>query len=120
MEGKPAAVSCRDWCCASGFRKFICDGLLRGNSSCDAVFILQLVAVDEAGKSTHLAEVCGFTKLDVKIVSEEGGCPSLEVTGGECRDVLFDPKMDSSDILPVDNVKCRLRRKLRNFFHRKH
>lgn len=47
-------ISYRDWCCADDFRKFILNGLLRGNNSYDAVSILLLVAIDEAEKSVLL------------------------------------------------------------------
>lgn len=73
----------------NGFRKFIRDDLLCGNSSNDAFFILQLAAVDEARKSVRLAEVRGFTKYDAKVVPEENGCLSLEASDSLCQDAIF-------------------------------
>lgn len=76
--------------------KFIRDGLIRGNSSYDTVFVPQLLTVNEARQSVRLAEVCGFTQLDVKVMPEEDGCPSLEATVGMPS---FDPKMDGSGLV---------------------
>lgn len=56
------------------------------------------MVVDEAEKSVCLAEIRGFTKLDVKVVPEEDGYPPLEATEGIFRDALFDPEMDISDV----------------------
>lgn len=65
------------------------DVLFCGNSSYDAVFILYLTDADEVGKSVHLFEVCGFRELDVKVILEEDGWPSLESTGGVCQSAIF-------------------------------
>lgn len=76
-------------CCVDGLRKFVRDGLLRGNHSHGAVSILQLVAVDGAGKSVLLNEACALTKLNVIVAPEGDSCPSVEVTEGLCRDAIF-------------------------------
>lgn len=49
MERQPAEISRRDWHFAAGLKTSIRDGLLCGKSSHDAVFVLQLMPVDEAG-----------------------------------------------------------------------
>lgn len=86
MENRPTDFS---RCCADSLRKLIRDGLLRRNNSYDAVFILQLVAVNDTGKFVRLAEVCGFIELDAEFVTEKDGCSSLEATAGVCRNALF-------------------------------
>lgn len=79
----------RVWCCADGLKNFIHDGLLRGDSSYNTIFILQLFAVDATEMSFRLAEVCGFTELDVDVIPMKDGCPSLKVTYGARQDAFF-------------------------------
>lgn len=71
------------------FRKLIGDGLLRGTSGYDAIFVPRWATVGEEGKPIHLTEICGFADLDVKAVSEGYGCPPLWATGGESWDALL-------------------------------
>lgn len=77
MKLGPTDVSCRDRCWVNCFRKFIDDGLPRGSSGYDSVFVLRWVAINGAGKSIHLAGVCGFAELEVITESEAGDCPPL-------------------------------------------